>query len=385
MRWRDEQIDLRTIRVYGHARTLDEAPEHPLGETRRPVGPVKDETEVPVADPTGVAPAHQETLRTLTMEATNAAGSLARRQHAGLYETEQAVKAYVRRPPQAPWWESVAELALSLTIAGVAAGLAKKIAGSVSLSKYSEIGFADSVKEGFKMGGKRAFLNRDGKPEADTSSDTKLSFFTTQYRTLAMLADENIHLVEREHRRLGHVLKSDPERGLASMKALRDGMYEIGAYAHSEQATQTQRQWMSLLGRSVNGTDFVTVNGELRHTTDLSRATPSTRGLLRIRVEEGKVSDASIEGVSQAVADRIHKQVLLREPIPLLIEYRSGRGGSFYTRDEVGRVRAPFAREGEEDTHHDAQQRVEAILSKSLHQWGVKRIETDDENKEIGQ
>ncbi len=384
MRWPDEQVELRTIRVYGPARKLDEAPERPLGEVRRPGGSAKEEKEVLVADRSRIPHNEVSELDTLKGEAVVFAGQLANRHRDGIHEAS-AEAAYERRPPEAPWWESLAEFALSLTIAGVAAGLSKKIAGSLSLSKYSEIGFADSVKEAMKAGGKRAFLNRAGAPEADVSSDTKIAFFTTQFRTVSMLEKENAELVHRAYRRLTHAQLSDSGRAIAEMRALRDGLEGMHPFAHEEQAKQTRLQWLSLLGRAVNGTDFVKVNGELRQTTDLSHATPATRGILRIRVQEGKVTKASMDGVSQATADRLLGQRLLREPIPVLIEYNNGRNGSFYTRDEVGRVRTSFHPEGEADDHHEVQQKVDAVLSRSLREWGVARIETDDAKKEIGQ
>lgn len=386
MRWPAEgdAMEMRTVRVYGHARKLDEAPAHPLGDTRSPVGHV-DDKEVPVADPSGVAPVHVATLDHVAGEAKDAVGSVARHQRDGLKEAEGEIGAYARRPPEAPWWESLAEFALSLTIAGVAASLSKKIAGSLSLSKYTEIGFADSVKEAMKAGGKRAFLSRGKHAEADVSSDTKLAFFTIQHRTLSMFEDENVWLVQREHRRLGHQLRSDPSEAISKMQALRDGLRGVAPFAEQEQGAQTRRGWMSLLGRALNGTEHVQVNGELRQTTDLHHAKGDTRGILRIRVEDGKVTKASIAGLSQPAADRLLKQNLSRESIPLLIESRTGRDGSLYTRDEVGRVRMAFIRDGEEDGHHHAQRVVDEVLSKSLSAWGLSRIETDAQETGIGQ
>jgi len=397
LRGDDDDVELRTMRVYAHARRLDEAPEHPLGETRTPSRPGSYE-EVPVADPEGVSRYDEKKLEEDAEFAAIEARGVANHQKDGVAEVHDEVKSYVRRPPEPSLMEAAAELALSLTVAGVAAGVAKaftgaalktqtvrRIAPHVSKAESTSVALGDFVKEGLKRAGAAAFLHGASKVRKDVSTNTEIAFFSMQREATTRLGTENELVVANEKRRLGHVLRTDPEAAIASMQMFRAGLKAMVESASATQAHHTRREWLSVVAKSNNGIDFAKVNGELRQTTNLHHATSSVRGVLRITVEDRKVTKASIDGVSQAAAAHLLDRTLLREPIPLLIEVRTERGGSFYTRDEVGRVRAPFVQEGEESRHHHAQRTVDEVLSKSLSAWGVTRIETDDQNKEPGQ
>lgn len=376
LRWPDELVDLRTVRVYGHARWLDDAPARPLGGTRERVANRDHEPEIPTADLANVAEIHRTTLSNLYNETKSAATAVATNQASGLNVVSGEAQSYHRAPPKASWWESAAELALTVAIGSLAGGVSKVVAGSLANAKYTEVLLGDGIKEGLKWAGKKAWLSKS----PDPSSNVEIAFFALQGSTLGKLANENSKLIDHENRRLQHVLVKDPNRAIAEMHALRQGFRATEPRAEEEQRKETTRQWLSLVGRSENGSETVPVNGEIRDTTKLGLAHSKTRGVLRIEVEREPfvVTSASIDGVSQEIANRLLTQKLSTEPIPMVITIRDGRAALVLTRDEVGRVRRSHAPEWEAQTHGAAQQYVDNVLAKPLREWGVMFITTDD-------
>ena len=118
---------------------------------------------------------------------------------------------------------------------------------------------------------------------------------------------------------------------------------------------------------------FALHDGVVRINVDASAGTPVVRA-------------ARLKGISQEIADRIWRHPLLNVPVPVVIEAHQGEKTTRITRDEAGRIRAAseILLPGEEPTESEpkmiaeATQIVEAVLGKSLADWGIKEIETND-------
>jgi hypothetical protein len=137
------------------------------------------------------------------------------------------------------------------------------------------------------------------------------------------------------------------------------------------------------------------VKGDMM-TTDLRwlRTNPTFAlrdGVVRIAVDAPSsgtpnVRSAKLKGISQEIADRIWRTALLHVPIPVVLEVRDGAKVTRVTRDEAGRIRAQSeellpgeqATESEPNMIAEATRIVTAVLSRSLADWGVQELETND-------
>jgi hypothetical protein len=213
-----------------------------------------------------------------------------------------------------------------------------------------------------------------------------------QTKALKKLQLENQRFIDRQHRRLQHLLLIDPERAVAIMESIEEAMTAKLQDATELQQTASERQWVSVVARSSQGSDAVNVDGEVRGTTgiarpdDWGRIHAPERGILVIRVavppgelsEVSAVKGASIHGISQPIADRLWVQDLSSAAIPIKIIAESEQGASWIMRDEVGRVRIPYRGAEEAQLHRGAQLVVDRVLAKTLKEWKVKRVMTDD-------
>jgi hypothetical protein len=397
LRWSDDVVDQRTIRVHGRARRLNDAPETPLGETSGKRG-IESEPQLPTADLSNVREIHKTGLSNAYELAKVAVGGLARAQLAGLTTALKEADSYERKPPKATWWDTLAEFAITAAIGSVAnvaskavgAWLAPKLAKLEPLtglqkrgdfSKYTDAAVTDGVKDALKLAGKKALIA--GPKGTGGSSNGMIAFFETQQKALNALIGTNEAYVVREHERLQHLLVEDPERAIAIMSSLEHGFGpETQGSATNAQTLHSVAQWISVCGRSENGSEAARVNGEQRGTTKLNWATGATRGVLRIRAKiDGhvvSVTSASMDGVSQEIGDRMRTQDLSTLPIPIVILATGGGGTSFITRDEVGRVRVSGRPDHEAQNHRDSQELCDRVLAKTLDVWGVKHVVTDD-------
>jgi hypothetical protein len=401
LRYDDGTVELRTIRVNGHARRLGDAPAHAI-DGPRDGGEYRD-PEIPTANLEKVPDLHRDALDNATKESVRAAGNLARQQRAGLDTARDNALAYSRKPPETTGWDWLAELAITMAVGGVASIVAKAVALKLGprlerlpivqrikdekkREKFTQDPVGDVVKDGLKsaLKGPAVQLALGDKKEkkhenegGTRSSNGEIEFFARQREALNHLADENEKFVLRQHRLMQHGLLTAPERAIATMQSIHEGFDEKARVVPSLQQTETELQWVSLIAKSENSSEKVAVNGETRDVTNLRTATAATRGVLKIRVIDGEVKGASIDGVSQEIADNLRTLNLHARPVPIVILY--GEPASFITRDEVGRVRLPFLqKEAETERHREAQALVDRVLSKSLAQWGVREIKTDD-------
>ncbi len=398
LRWSDDVVDQRTIRVHGRARRLGDAPEKPLGETSSK-REIESEPRLPTADLSNVREVHKLGLTNAYDTAKTAAKGVARAQLAGLETAIAEVGRYQRKLPKATWWDTLAELAITAAIGSVANVAAKAVGSWLTpqfaklepltdlrksgvASKYTEAAVTDGVKDALKLAGKKALI---AVPKgAGGSSHGEIAFFETQRLALSALIGANEAFVDREKERLQHLLVDDPERAIAIMSSLEHGFGpETQGSATDAQTLHSVIQWISVCARSENGTEAARVNGEQRDTTKLNWATGATRGVLRIRARiDGhvvSVTSASIDGVSQMIGDRLRTQDLSTLPIPIVILATGDAGTSFVTRDEVGRVRVSGRPDSETQDHRDTQELCDRVLAKTLDAWGVKHVVTDAE------
>lgn len=397
LRWSDDVVDQRTIRVHGRARRLSDAPEKRRDETTD-TREIESEPRLPTADLTNVREIHKTGLTNAYDTAKTAARGVARAQLAGLETAIDEADRYQRKPPKATWWDTLAELAITAAIGSVANVAAKAVGSWLTpqfaklepltdlrrsgvASKYTEAAVTDGVKDALKLAGKKALIAVP--KSAGGSSHGGIAFFETQRLALSALIGANEAFVDREKERLQHLLVDDPERAIAIMSSLEHGFGpETQGSATKAQTLHSVTQWISLCGRSENGSEAARVNGEQRDTTKLNWATGATRGVLRIRAMiDGhvvSVTSASMDGFSQMIGDRLRTQDLSALPIPIVILATGDRGTSFITRDEVGRVRVSGRPDHEAQAHRDSQELCDRVLAKSLDTWGVKHVVTDD-------
>jgi hypothetical protein len=407
LRWGEDGMELRTIRVYGHARTLEDAPANPIGSS--------DHTEYrddrpPVANLEKVPQLQQERLTRAKEYALIEARGVAAKQNVGRNTAEHNSRAYTMATDSTVL-DFLIELAITSAVGSIASVVARAAANWLGpklakinaikkrfdendpidkkkLERFTEDPVADAVKDGLKnavraplvqaaVGGKKP-PSPDG---GEGSSNGRIEFFRRQESALAALETENATFVLNQYGRLQHKLLTHPEEAIAAMESIEAGLKNHRQDAENIQQRESELQWVALIGRLHHGEDTVSVNGRKRKTTDMKGLSHTSRGVLRIGVVGGVPTSATILGVSQEIADRLRTLDLRNQPIPIVIVKDPHRPNPLaITRDEVGRVRISqiIQREIETDHHHEAQELADHVLSKSLSEWGVKKVDTDD-------
>jgi hypothetical protein len=162
--------------------------------------------------------------------------------------------------------------------------------------------------------------------------------------------------------------------------------------AEQQQANAVGPQWATFVARMSLGTETVSsaqggdrqtaISTESLRPTKLDGAPKPVNGVLDIYVEaSGKVSGATMHGVSQELADRLHNLELanVKMPVRFVIRPRDAVP-TIVTRDEAGRVRVEGDYGGtdhEPDAVKKATTMVDTILANRLSAFGVE-IKADD-------
>lgn len=388
LKWDDGAIDHRVVRIHARARQLTEAPADAIHQPRNTTA--YDGSEIPTADLTGVAAVPKLALENLANKTKTLAAGLAAQQENGRDTAEKNVGSYKYAPPPPSLFDVAAEIALGFAVGGIASRIGILVATELvslvprGLANNHVTALAGVIEDGLKNAARAPGVTSEFKSNA-VSSNGQILFFAKLQRALSKLATQNGLFVDSQNERLQHLLRAEPELAIATMKSLRASIEAIKDPAELQQ-NAAEQQWVSMVARSANGTSSVDVNGDAHETTKLNRTNLiPTAGILTIRVavpatrlsEPTTVDDATINGVSQSLAEHLRAADLARTAIPILIVATSSKGTSLVTRDEVGRVRMFSAAERERDEHQDAQRFVDKVLSKSLERWGVKYIETD--------
>lgn len=402
LHWSDGLVTEQAVYVTGRARALTDVPSQRTTSEPTRVDAGRHQAPSPVANetPDGVG------LQTLINQARDSAGGLAEAQRNGVVTAEAESESFRGMVPKAAWWAVLAEVAISMGVAGIAGIVAKSMAQSIASRVLRDAtdptktplftGLADGIKDGLKGAAKQTIPlpGRAGKappataPESRTeeaSSNARIDFWDRQRGLLAQVSMDNRKLVTDTAKDLTRLPAADQ---LLAMGALADAL-EAARLAHATRHQQfaSETQWVSGIAQASLGHDVQVAGQASRAVTELRYVRDGNpfvvrNGLLQITVAEGdgqtlRVGAASIRGVSQEIADQLWKRPLHGVAIPILVTVTGDAGAMTITRNEAGGIRAQGS--GAEPTLiRRATEILHQVLGRSLEQWQLPAIETND-------
>ncbi len=416
VKWSDGWEEEHHVELHGRGRQIDAAPQGGVGQ--REVA-TTEEKSLPAAS-----------FESAVAHARDAAASIATRRKNGMEAAKADAMAYKEAPPAHSFLVDLVEVALSIGIAGIAGVIAKKLAtglgnsivarmqaaGSATVPKASDlqivIGMTDAIKEGIKVIGKKtattkatAKLSDEAKtppsPKSDSTNDTSTNlinaFFEEQADALLEHEDSNRELITSNAEALAPLQKSSPEVAVAAMSVLADMLSSVKQAAKSEQTLATASAWIAGIaeGKRLDRLRADLPANQVAKEMEEGRGSPQRgttsedeRGVLRIRVAiasdgQVKVSSAALDGISQEIADRIHREPLAGMAIPVLFKVSSALGDARISRDPSGVIRIvgsiPGGSEGpEEQRILAATNLVAKVGAKSMQEWGLPEIHSND-------
>ncbi|MBL0215772.1 MAG: hypothetical protein IPQ07_18065 [Myxococcales bacterium] len=403
--WSDGGYTDRAVVVTGRGRAIDAVP-HPNQVDRD-----RSPTDAPTPTTSDLEPAAD--LGAATLLASNNAATLAADQAQGVLLAQAEAKSFQEAATPPGWWAVLAEIAISMGIAAVAGLAAKSIAQRLTGKLIGELdpkvirdskvftGLSDGVKEGMKTFGKRQaqpLLPKGSKPghpdpagSGRFSSNPTIDFWQTQTKLTNDVATHNRNLIRTTRDK---VLGESPNIATRAMQELAAGFADArdGDAVIKAQAFASETQWISGIAQASHGHATATDHEKQIDVTDTQHVGHSlhfqkVNGLLRIAATRGSdgrvvVTGAKMTGIAQEIADRMWGYPLLHVPLPVMIELETADRSEALTRDEAGRIRidrGPLdADDGEVQRIQDATQVFAAVLSKSLADWGLPEVKTDD-------
>ncbi len=440
VRWLDGHVERRTLRVHGRARSLEDAP-----SDHSNVAPDETETDVETVLSEGDAALKKlikrakkvpqpdtETAKSFSDEqrgAERAAEMLATKQRRGVDIVADEASRFERKPAalgRDAWW-GLAETALLLGVAGVAAVVAKKLAPRLATAISNALAGANAdpaavenadhivklgefttevIKEAVKMKGKAAIHaagkssshatpsgNRGtGRPEHSTNSE--IDFFAEQQEILDAAITRNAEIIVEAGDQLWPLLRISPALAVILMHEIAEGLQAAWADAEQTQADRTAQQWCAYVAKAASTSDADDLE-DARGRTKNGEASRLSDGLVEIAVDSEtgstSVTGARMMGIDQSLADRLAATPLLEVLVPLRILVGTNvQRPTIITRDVSGRIRADgdfaaLARRfsadeeasNEAEAYRGAAALVDEVLSRSLIDWGVQ-LETDD-------
>lgn len=378
--WTDGRTSEGSVMVRARARHLDAAPSTPLAEGPMPVGPAGE-----LAAPTDAV---AEDFDTAKSRAGNNAAKLADAQEAGVKLAEDEARSYQKAAPKASWWSALAEIAISMGVAGVAGVVAKQLASSlgrleavshaasalerkgVSTAMIKDLGggVTDSIKDGLKTSAKQAIAaahsassanRRDGgthrQPDPISSNPT-IDFWARQRLMLTDVSARNREMITNTSKQLTPLLGSNPSAAISIMGSVARSLAAVGTRdAALLQTLASEAQWVAGISQANHGVEQVETTDGKRTVTDLRPSRTglhraSDDGLLHIEVEipshsgessqdRAVVKRAKLLGVSSEIVAQLHRAPLAAIGLPMMITVRGGSVRAIITRDEIGRVR----------------------------------------------
>jgi hypothetical protein len=422
VRWSDGSMTVREAKVIGSARNLNDPPkQHPRQVEPRSVH-VDKPARVDRSEVNKVAPVDRSELEHERTSAKDAATTIASRQLIGVNDARSNEHSYEQEAPPGPWWSDLANIAVSMGIAGIAGAVANALAGNIAheiaalTSGSSEL--ADKavkalkdtswmIKEGMKSSGKSAiasFGTPSSKPKKHSeptkfSNDSRTDFYGRQTKLLELVRETNQTLVTELAYELEPHLASTPQAAIATMKHVRNALQSQTKDAATTQQLHTETQWVAGLAQARLGHGTYETGDESVHHSLLMgpRNGRSRDGVLTIKAtrldkdfdQEPKLQVywASIDGVAQPIADHLRDMNLKDIPIPMMFEI-GGTMSARITRDEGGVVRItgksdrgdafPVRGDSEAQNIRAAQLLVDEVLKRSLADWNIPPIATND-------
>ena len=411
--WQDGNYSEHPVVVRGKARTLDDVPTDARMDPMDPATSARDDPQLKKAPPLA---ADVTSIDAAADSARDSVDAIADAQKDGVTLAEREAMSFVETPPDPSILAILADVAISMGLAGVAGvlarGAARHLVGrkitdpAVLKDSKSLLGATDALKEGIKGLSKATVIPTFAKPRnvdpksppatGQFSSNSAIDFWAHQRSIISTLKTG----FKKEVGQARHAAKSmPPQMGLFFMQALARSFHESGNNGEivRAQALASEVQWISGIAQSTVGATIAhdPVNGDMM-TSDLSwlRTYPTFAlrdGVVRIGVDADPVGvravrNAKLKGISQEIADRIWRTPLAHVPIPVVLEVHDGAKVTRITRDEAGRIRVQSeellpgeqATESEPSMIAEATQIVAAVLSRSIADWGVQELETND-------
>ena len=411
--WDDRNYSEHRIVVRGKARGLDDVPANAGMDSMEPATLGRGDPQLKRAPPLD---ADMTSIDAATATARDSVDAISDAQRDGVTLAEREAMSFVETPPEPSILAILADVAISMGLAGIAGVIARgaarhlvglKIQDPVALRESrSLLGATDALKEGIKGLSKATVIPTFAKsrkvdptlPPATGvfSSNSTIDFWAHQRSVISTLKSGFKKEVSQA-RQLAQAM--EPASGLIFMQAIARSFHESGNNGEIvvAQALASEVQWISGIAQSTLTSSIARdpVNGD-RMTSDLTwlRTNPKFAlrdGVIRVRVVVSAASaptvrSAKIKGISQEIADRVWRTPLLTVPIPVVLEVHDGAKATRITRDEAGRIRAQSeillpgeaSTESEPGMIAEATQMVGMVLSKSLADWGVKEVETND-------
>jgi len=246
-----------------------------------------------------------------------------------------------------------------------------------------------------------------GGQEEPLSSDPLINFFTEHTQAVRKLEPAYVEVVNSLEGLLG---AADPANANAALMVVAEAFHAAAPNALLIQARATEFQWVSATAkRGLGSQQRALPDGTKLDATDLDGAldfgergpyavpkgtVPEHDGVLDVHVElpvgrtpvetsEFKVRAASITGISSLIAARLRMSDLSAAGIPIRLIVHGHP--ALITRDEIGNVRVHGYLRTEDGTnwseahmHKGAKHLMNRVLAKTLAQWGVASITTDD-------
>jgi hypothetical protein len=264
--------------------------------------------------------------------------------------------------------------------------------------KLAEHGLVDGVADGMKKSAELAMET----PKKAVSGDPGIKFFTDQRTGIDDAADDNANRLLAITNAL---LEQHPDIAAGAIKGMGDAYLEASKTAVEIQASATSSQFVTYKARTTLGKESVkTATGE-REVTQLDKPQKQTGkskldplepvdGLLQLQVAMGandpgeapsgvRVVSATLNGVAQLIADRLLDVNLRQSGLPILLV-----GDRLHaTIDELGRVKNSeqtvvranhFDTVPKEQTSADAQRIADVVFSRTLADWGIQKVQTND-------
>ena len=422
MRWADGHIERERIQLHGRAHPI-EAPEvEAPAPTPSSTAPAAIDVSSTVSAP---GPGYPQVAADHLADATTRALASAKVIHNEMIKGLNAVKSeamsYELEKERDPIWWDLAELALTITTAGLAAGAAKAaepgfmkmlgIAKDEARTSASLRGIEKTFEYGLRDLGRKAggaALASAKTVSAAASSDLVTNFFMAQEEGISTYDADLTTLINDEAAALRPLMHTaSPELAARSMTVLDVALAQTANQADVLQTRSSSAAWVGLQARAHLGSHTVrAADGTVAVVSDLADArfvatssplplldVQGQTGVLDIRVSLGAgspsgsgpaVEGARLHGVALSTLKRLEKLDLVANRIPVRIVVDKSL---VITRDEIGNVRLagdmllvdPTQRFGDPEAQFipGATKLADLVLSRSLASWGVT-IEDDD-------
>ena len=269
-------------------------------------------------------------------------------------------------------------------------------------------GIEDAIKEIKVKIPEPAEQGNESAPQETISKNTMIAFFDAQQEALSATITDQTRSLNRFVGTLRGGAEHDPGPAVAAILALEAGLEGGRLEMKKTQMSASATQWAAYVAQGTYGHEearnknnepvSVTRTEELRKQEtvygDIEMASRIKGGVLEIYVGVGpgggiRMGGARLDGVSRLIGDRFLRMNLRDAAIPVRI--RTGVE-DVITIDEAGRIRTGGPRQYEPDQAEEgtggeaqnlqaAERIVEIVFSKTLSQWGVSHIASNDSAK----